>query len=85
MKTLLKYCLLNLSLLFFIDGNSQNFSTQGSAVLATTTPLTYTITPNQPTTSGMITNYFPLNLNSSFEINFEMNDVNAKTESCFAK
>ena len=73
MKTFLKYCLLNLSLLFFIDGNSQNFSTQGSAVLATTNPLTYTITPNQPTTSGMITNYFPLNLNSSFEINFEMN------------
>jgi len=73
MKTILKYCLFNLSLLFFIDGNSQNFSTQGSAVLATTTPLTYTITPNQPNTSGMITNYFPLNLNSSFELNFEMN------------
>ncbi len=73
MKTILKYCLLNLSLLFFINGNSQNFSTQGSAQLSTTIPLTYTITPNQPNTSGMITNYFPLNLNSSFELNFEMN------------
>jgi gliding motility-associated-like protein len=73
MKTILKYCLCSIALLFFINGNSQNFSTQGSAQLSTTTPLTYTITPNQPTNSGMITNYFPLNLNSTFEINFEMN------------
>ncbi len=80
MKTILKYCLLNLSLLFYINGNSQNFSTQGSAQLSSTNPLIYTITQNQTNNSGMITNYFPLNLNSSFELNFEMNfgstDVN---------
>ena len=80
MKTILKYCLLNFSLLFYINGNSQNFSTQGSAQLSSTNPLIYTITQNQTNNSGMITNYFPLNLNSSFELNFEMNfgstDVN---------
>jgi len=73
MKKTLFFYLIILSLFFFNRINSQNFSTQGSAQLTSMNPLQYTITPDQQVQAGLITNYFPLNLNSSLELNFEMN------------
>ncbi len=50
---------------------AQQFSLQGNAVQ--TGPLTYTITPNQLTQVGMVTNYYPVNLTQNFTQNFQLN------------
>jgi len=62
-----------LLLFIFSNGYSQYFSTQGTAQLTSNDPVIYRITPNSNASSGLITNYFPLNLSTSFELNFDMN------------
>jgi gliding motility-associated-like protein len=68
-----KQALTFLLLFIFTTGYTQYFSTQGTAQLTSNNPVTYRITPNSNTTSGLITNYFPLDLSASFELNFDMN------------
>ena len=68
-----KHALTFLLLFIFTTGYTQYFSTQGTAQLTSNTPVTYRITPNSNATSGLITNYFPLDLSTSFELNFDMN------------
>jgi gliding motility-associated-like protein len=68
-----KHALSFLLLFIFTNGYSQYFSTQGTAQLSSNNPVTYRITPNSNATSGLITNYFPLDLSTSFELNFDMN------------
>jgi gliding motility-associated-like protein len=68
-----KHTLTFLLLFIFTTGYTQYFSTQGTAQLTNNNPVTYRITPNSNATSGLITNYFPLDLSTSFELNFDMN------------